>query len=361
MIPNDTGVWPTARMHAGRLPRWLQLTIPALAVASSLLAGSLLIFAAGANPLQAYGALLDAGFSCVGPGGMCALLTTLQYATPLILSGLSATVAFRAGLFSIGQAGQMVVGAAAAAWISSTLSAGVALPFPTLTLPLIALAGAMLAAGLWGFIPGLLKTQLGVHEVIATLLLNPIALTLVAPFGWRRIPEAAHLPPLVATTKLNGGFILALLAVLLLAAFLWRSVPGYGLRMAGQAPLFARFGGIAPGRAVMAAMTLSGALAGLGGAVEVLGVHYRFVTSFSAIDQFDGVVVALVGQLHPVGVLLSAILFGGIRLGAVNGLQLRAAVPREAGSALIALMVLFVAAPYLYQSLLLRLTQRRGS
>jgi len=328
--------------YARRLRRARPVVLATLAVLSSLLVGSVLIIAAGANPLHAYFAMFQAAFSCQGPGGMCALLTTLQYATPLILSGLSALVAFRAGLFSIGQAGQMVVGAAVASWIAGNL------PMSSSLSAAAALAGAMLAAGLWGFIPGLLKTQLGIHEVIVTLIMNPIALALVAPLGWGRIPEAAHLPPLVATTKLNLGFILALSAALLIYLMLWRSVPGYQLRMAGQAALFARFGGIAPGRAIVGAMTLSGALAGLGGAIEVLGVHYRFVTNFSAIDQFDGIVVALVGQLHPLGVVLSAILFGGIRLGAINGLQLHASLPRETGSALIALMVLFVAAPVLY-------------
>lgn len=327
-------------------PLWQRAALPLLAILTSLLLGSLLIAAAGANPLHAYLALFSAGFSCAGPGGMCALLTTLQYATPLILSGLSALVAFRAGLFSIGQAGQMVAGAAIASWLASRLT------LPGVALPAAVLLGAMLAGGLWGFIPGLLKARLGIHEVISTLLLNPIALTLLAPLARGRVPQMAQLPPLVPTTKLNAGFILALLAVLLLALFLSRSTPGYSLRMAGQAPLFARFGGILPHRAIIGAMTLSGACAGLAGAIEVIGVHYRFVTTFSAVDQFDGIVVALVGNLHPLGVLLSAILFGGIRLGAVNGLQLRAAVPREAGSALIAFMVLFVAAPALYRHLL---------
>lgn len=345
----------SARSRSGSL--WLRVALPLLAIVTSLLLGSLLIAAAGANPLQAYAALFRAAFSCAGPGGMCALLTTLQYATPLIFSGLSALVAFRAGLFSIGQAGQMVAGAALGSWLASRLVLPGALSSATGLLPAAALLGAMLAGGLCGFVPGLLKAKLGIHEVISTLLLNPIILTLFAPLARGRVPQAAQLPPLVPTTKLNAGFILALLAVVLLALFLWRSTPGYSLRMAGQAPLFARFGGILPGRAIMGAMTLSGALAGLGGAVEVLGVHYRFVTNFSAVDQFDGIVVALVGQLHPLGVLLSSILFGGIRLGAVNGLQLHAAVPREAGSALIALMVLFVAAPALYRGLLHHFTK----
>jgi simple sugar transport system permease protein len=292
--------------------------------------------------MRAYIALFQAGFGCRGPGGLCALLTTLQYATPLILSGLSAMLAFRAGLFSIGQASQMTVGAAAATWVTGTLS------LPGVLYPAVAIGGGMLAGAFWGFIPGLLKAKLGLHEVIVTLLLNPIGLALVGSISWWRIPAAARLTPLVASTKLNAGLIIALTTAVLLFIYLWWSAAGYEARMVGQGSLFARFGGIRSSRVIVRAMALSGAMAGLAGAIEVLGVHYRFVANFSAIDQFDGIVVALLGQLHPLGVVLSALLLGGVRLGAVNGLQLQAAVPRELGSALIALIVLFVSAPELY-------------
>jgi len=321
---------------SGRYGRWQLLALPAIAILLSLLAGALFIIAAGANPLHAYAALLRAGFGCRGPGGLCAFLTALQYATPLILSGLSATLAFRAGLFSIGQLGQMVMGAAAATWLAGTL------PLPGVLHPAVAIVGGILAGAFWGFIPGVLKAGLGLHEVIVTLLLNPIALALVGAVSWWRIPQSARLAPLVASTKLNPGLIIALAAAVLVFVYLWSSAAGYETRMAGQATLFARFGGVRSGPVIARAMALSGAAAGLAGAVEVLGVHYRFVASFSAIDQFDGIVVALLGQLHPLGIVLSALLLGGIRLGAVNGLQLEAAVPRELGSALIALIVLFV-------------------
>jgi simple sugar transport system permease protein len=121
--------------------------------------------------------------------------------------------------------------------------------------------------------------------------------------------------------------------------------------MAGGAPRFARFGGIRDGRAVIRAALLSGGLAGLGGAIEVIGVQYRLVGQFSALDEFDGIIVALVGQLQPVGVLLGALFLGGIRLGALNGLQMVAGVPRELGSALIALFVLFVSMPAIRRGL----------
>ncbi len=322
-------------------PRRQHLYLVGAAILASLLVGGVFILAAGKNPFTAYYWLLRAGYGCEGFGGFCALLTALQYSTPLILGGLSATFAFRAGLFSIGQFGQMVFGAAAATWIAGTV------PWPRPLLLLTALLGAVAAGGLWGIIPGLLKTYLGINEVIVTLMLNPIAVAMVGPVSWWLVPEQARLLPLVSGTKLNAGFFIALGSVLFALAYFSRSSAGYELRMAGQASRFARFGGIRVHLAVIQGMALSGAFAGLAGAIEVIGVQYRFVSQFSAIDSFDGIIVALVGQLHPVGVMLGGLLLGGIRLGALNGLQLQAGVPRELGSALIALLVLFVSAPRL--------------
>ncbi len=318
-----------------------QFYLVGAAILASLLVGAIFILAAGENPLNAYYWLFRAGYGCEGSGGFCALLTTLQYTTPLILGGLSAMFAFRAGLFSIGQAGQMVLGAAAA-----TLIAGnAAWPRPIL-LP-TALLGAIAAGAFWGIIPGVLKTYLGINEVIVTLMMNPIAIALVGPVSWWRIPEASRMLPLVSGTKLNAGIFIALFGVLFSSLYFWRISAGYELRMAGQSSGFARFGGIRIHRAVLQGMAFSGAFAGLAGAIEILGVQYRFVTQFSAIDSFDGIIVALVGQLHPLGVMLGGLLLGGIRLGALNGLQLHAGVPRELGSALIALIVFFVSAPRL--------------
>ena len=315
--------------------------MPLLAVVSSLFVANLCVFLTGASPPEACGHLLTAGFGCQAPD-QCALLTTLQFATPLLLTGLSAAVAFRAGVFSVGQAGQMVSGAAAAAWLGSHPSlAGV-------VQVTIALIGGVVVGAAWGWVPGALKKLLNINEVIVTLVMNQLAVLLVGLVRLRRVGAAARLAPLAHGTKLNAGIILALLAAVLVYVYLWRSASGYEQRMAGQAPLFARFGGIRERRAVMRAMLISGGLAGLGGGIEVLGVHYRFVLPFSGGGGFDGVAVALLGQTHPVGVTLAAILFAGVRLGATNGLQLKAHVPRELGGAMIAMMILFVSAERLY-------------
>ncbi len=312
-----------------------------LAVIASLLIGSVLILPAGVNPVRGYYWLFRAGFGCRGAGGFCALLTALQYATPLILGGLSAVVAFQAGIFSIGQAGQMILGAGLATYLANRLF------LPGILIPATALTGGILAGAAYGLVPGVLKVKLKVNEVIVTLILNSMALAFVGGVGFWRIPEAARLAPLVPGTKLNGGLLIALAASIFTYVLLRHTGRGYEQRMAGRALLFARFGGIRSDRALIRAMAISGGLAGLAGAIEVLGVQYRFVSQFSAVEDFDGIIVALMGQLHPFGVILSGMFLGGIRLGALNGLQLEASVPRELGSALIALFVLLVSTPKL--------------
>jgi ABC-type uncharacterized transport system permease subunit len=318
-----------------------RLSAPVLSTAASLLLGMLIILPTGENPFVVYGHWFKAGFSCQAAGARCALLTTLQYATPLTLSGLSALVAFRSGLISIGQFGQMVMGAGFTTWVA------VSLPWPAFPRILLACIAGLVAGALWGFIPGLLKAYLNINEVIVTLILNPLALAATGRVGFMRIPEGARLAPLVPTTKLTFAFLLAIGIAAMLSLFLWRMGGGMALRLSGRAPRFALYAGIRPRRAVVWGMALSGMLAGLAGSLEVLGVHYRFVSNFSSLDQFDGIAVSLLGQLHPIGVLFSAFLLGGLRLGAINGIQLQTGVPRELGSAVIALMMLLVTAPHL--------------
>lgn len=318
------------------------IAVPLMAVLFSLLVGSMLIQLTGTSPLVAYRALFTAGFSCRDAGSFCAILTTLQYTTPLILGGLSAAVAFRAGLFSIGQLGQMLLGAAAATFLANRLA------LSTNWILLLALCGGAAAGAAWGFIPGFLKVTLNVNELISTLLLNPIAFLLIGPVSFMRIPEWSRLSPLAASTKLNAGIFIALGAALFIYIYLWRMAPGLEIRTSGDSTAFARYAGMQPRRAIIRAMSISGALAGLAGAIEVIGVQYRFVSSFSSIDQFDAVFVALIGQAHPLGVVITAFLLGGVRLGTINGLQIEAGVPRELGNILIALTVLVVASPKLY-------------
>lgn len=313
-----------------RIVQWL------LPLILSLLTGAVLILAAGQNPLLTYIDLFKAGFGCQAGPGRCALVTALQFATPLILSGLSATVALRGGFFSIGQAGQMLFGAAAASWLGGYMS------LPTVVHPAIALVGAALLGGLWGLIPALLKHFIGVNEIIATLLLNPIASVLVGLVWLPRLDGSARLSPLIPSTKLSGGLFIALAAACLIYLFLWRTKFGLEMRANGNAPRFALYGGMPTHKPVLMTMLISGALAGLAGGVEVLGVHYHFVSTFSAVNDFDGLIVAFAGHLHPAGVVLFAFILGGLRTGSIVGLQTQSGVPRELGGALIAFILIFV-------------------
>jgi ABC-type uncharacterized transport system permease subunit len=331
-------------MNAALFKKGIHKTVNLLMpIAASLLAGSLLIIASGENPFITYAHLFDSGFSCHAGNGRCALLTTLQFATPLIFSGLSAAVALRGGFFSIGQAGQMLFGAAAACWIGSRFS------LPAGLHPSAALAAAALFGALWGLLPALLREFTGANEIIVTLLLNPITGILVSLFPMGRIQESARLLPLIASTKFTASFILAICFTILVYLLVWKTGWGLAMRNNAQAPRFAKYGGIHAHTPVLITMLLSGALAGLAGAVEVLGVHYHFVSTFSAVNDFDGLIVAFAGGLHPLGVVLLSILLGGLRSGAIVGLQIRSGIPRELGGALIALLLIFAAMHKFYR------------
>ncbi len=332
------------------------LAIPILAIISGLLVASVFVAMAGANPVSAYAALFRSAFGCSALT-RCNLLVTLQLATPLMLTGLSAVVAFRSGLFSIGQEGQLMLGGMTAAWI------GFALHLPPVVHPLVAILGAMVVGGIYGWFPGVLKVKLGVNEIISTIVLNTIAhlfVTYLINFPLRAdqsttayspvIDATAQLAPFAPGSKWGVGFIVALLATALIAVYLWRTAPGYEERMAGQAPFFARFGGVPSDRAAIRGMFFSGSLSGLAGAIQALGVHYRMLDGFSAGLGFDGLTAAILGQVHPIGTSVVAIFFAGLRQGAQVGLQFSANVPRELGGGIIALMILFVAADQLYRA-----------
>lgn len=310
-----------------------------LAVVLGMGVGLLLVLPTGENPFVAYRLWLAAGFGCAGSGAFCAIWTALQYAAPMILSGLAAMVAFRSGLISIGQFGQMVCGAGMTTYLVTVLPGA---PWLRITLGLL---GGIIAGGIWSAVPGMLRAYLNIHEVITTLIFNTLALAATGRVSFWRIPAEVRFTPLIPTTKLTVAFFVAVGTAVLIYFYLWRRGAGLEIRMAGQAPLFARFAGIRARRAVVRGMFISGSLAGLAGGLEVLAVHHRFVSSFSTIDQFDGIIVSLLGQLHPLGILFSSVLLGGLRLGSLNGLQLQTAVPRQLSNIIIGLMMILMVMP----------------
>lgn len=289
----------------------------------------------------------------------------------LTLTGLSVAVAFRVGLFNIGGQGQLAVGALAAA----VVGAGVAWP-ALVHLPAALLAAAVAGAG-WAWLAAELKLRRGVHEVISTIMLNWVAVSLVESWlvtgplrataglensvsGTAQVHESAVLPRLLGDgSRLNAGLLVAVFAGLACWLFFTRYVRGYEWRCVGLSPEAARAAGIDPARATREAMLLSGALAGLAGAVLVLGTELKYPSTLAASYGFDGIAMALLGQGHPLGVMASAGLFGALRAGGTR-MQLFG-VHKSFPELIQGLALLLVAATLVWNRLALRLFPRRAS
>ena len=292
--------------------------------------GSIAMLLAKVSPVDGFGALLDGAF-----GTREEIAETLVQTTNLLFPALGVALAFRAGLFNIGAEGQLILGGLFAGWM------GAQFPLPAfLALPMVLVAGT-LAGGAWGAIPGFLRARFGANEVIATLMLNVIAVLLATylvggpmaqPGGAAQetasLPHAAQLPNLVVDSRLTWAFVIALALAFALRWLLTRTRFGYELRAAGEAPEAARRAGIDLGRTALVALTLSGAIAGLGGATIVSGVLHRFNTGLSPGYGFIAIAVALVGSLDPLWICLAALAFGMLQSGGV-AMQAEAGVPRE--------------------------------
>ncbi|MFQ5692119.1 MAG: ABC transporter permease [Nitrospinota bacterium] len=305
--PGGRGVW--AR----------ELGAPLFALGVSLLLGAVMIALRGVNPLAAYGTLLSGAL-----GSVSRLTETLIIVNPLVLTALSFSLAFRAGLFNIGAEGQLQVGAIAATVVGLFPLSGSA----WVMIPL-AVVVAFAAGGLWGGIAGVLKTRLKLHEIVSTIMLNFIAINgvkyvaedlLQEPSGFfpqtADIAEALQLPILVAKTRLHLGVIFTLACVAGAYLLVRRSTLGYALRMVGAGPEAARYGGIRVERTILWAMLLSGGFAGLAGLGEIAGLHHNLQHGFSPQYGYTGIAVALLARLHPVAILFSAFLFGIFEQGA---------------------------------------------
>lgn len=323
------------------------------------------------------------------------LSLVMERVTILILTALSATMAFQAGMFSIGMDGQLVLGAITAAFLGYWLPdqiyllAGVADPEAApeslltimhLIVPLVCIAAAMTVGAFYSWIAGYLKVKLNVNELISTIILNSIAVQFVgylinnplrSDFNniarTRRIDDTAWLVPFnrgifqdiewFSGSRMGIGIIFALVAAVLIGIFLWRSTAGYEQRMARGSRLFARFGGIPSEKAALRAMLISGALSGLAGAIQILGVERRVVDGFagSAIG-FDGVLVAILARESIPGIILVALFFAGLQQGSIN-LQF-GNLPRELGGIIISFIILFSSMEDYFRKNIARLQSR---
>lgn len=323
-----------------RLPRWAELVLlPLVNLAVALLLSLLVVRLLGESPAQAL-RLLVAG-SVGTPEGIG---YTLYYATNFIFTGLATAVAYHAGLFNIGGEGQAYVGGLGAGLVA--LALGEAAP-AWAVLPAAVLAGMAFGAA-WAFVPGWLQARRGSHIVITTIMFNFLAAALMThllvnvlikpgqqspesrEFGPGAVMPAMHdllgrvgLP--FAATPWNLSFVLALAAAVIVWVVVWRTRWGYALRVAGASPEAAVYAGIRPGRVVIGAMLLSGALAGGLASNELLGSQHRLAIDFPGGAGFVGIAVALMGRNHPAGIIAAAVLFGALYQG---GSQLAFDLPR---------------------------------
>ena len=332
---------------------WRTILVQVVAVLLALLIGAVLLLLSGANPLEAYAALFRGAF-----GSPIAIGRTLEKATPLIFSGLAVAFAFKAGMFNIGAQGQLLFGAITAAFLGFALHG---LP-PFIHMPL-ALIGGALAGGAYAFIPGALKAYRGVHEVITTIMLNYIAINItdyLANGPWKDSSGGnvvARTPVVDASAAIGRlgpvpiGFIIAILAAIVAWWLLQKTTVGFEIRMVGLNPSAARYAGIKVAKTLILTMVISGILAGMGGAVETLGVVGRYQPGFNVGLGFDGITVAMLGKTNPFGVIPAAILVGAMKAGS-SEMQFASGVAKEITDVLQALILFFVAADVIVLSLL---------
>ena len=279
---------------------------------------------------------------------------SLVAATPYIFTGLAVAVGFKGGLFNIGVEGQLYAGA-----ILATLVGYVVTGLPWFIHLPLALAVGLVGGALWGAIPGYLKAARGVNEVINTIMLNYVIFRFAdwvvgpngpmnAGGGAPRSPgvlDSAMLPQFLPDpVRLHWGFPLAIAAVFFVYWLLWKTTIGFEIRTVGASPTAAKYAGMGVGKIFVLTMALSGGLAGLGGANELLGLNHYFASAFSPGYGFDAIALALLGKSNPFGVLASALLFGALRNGATR-MQSIAGVPVDIISVMQALIIAFIAAP----------------
>lgn len=331
--------------------RWIRAaTVPVVAVVLGLLLGAVLMITVGANPLDAYGAMLEGAF-----GGLDAFGRTLEKATPLVMGGLAVAFAFKAGLFNIGGQGQLLIGASFAAWAGFTFDN---LP-PLIHIPFALLVGG-LAAALLGGLVGWLKAARGVHEVISTIMLNFVAANFTdwlasrdGPWGDPPETNPSNLArtPLVNDSaeipRIEGlplGFLVAVAAAVAIWWLLERTTFGFEVRTVGQNRHAAAYAGINVFRITILVMAISAFLAGLGGGIETLGVVGRFEPGFNTGLGFEGITIALLARTNPLAVVPAALLLGAMDAGS-SLMQSRTTVEPEIILIIQAFILFFVAAP----------------
>ena len=355
-----------------RLNRFNSLLLTVLAIISALIVGAFVIVLSDLDALRtgnfgrsisdvanAYSALITGSF-----GSFRAISDTINNSTPFILTGVAVAIAFRAGLFNIGATGQMIAGGLASTWV------GFIIDGPGIVqIPLAILAGALGGAA-YGAVPGVLKARTGAHEVITTIMLNYIATFMVIwllntglfqrpdrsdPIS-KFVSSASRLPKIFGFIEdrkdltAHSGILLALMVVVLFWWLLERSKLGFEFRVFGMNSDAAEYAGMRSKRLTILGMIVSGGVAGLAGAVEILGRYGYATPSFAGTIGFDAIAIALLGRSTPLGALLEALLFGALQSGG-RTMQAATDVPIDLIVVLRALIVMFIAAPLLVKTI----------
>lgn len=321
----------------------LSVLIPIVSIIMAFIVGGIIMAATGQNPLEAYGFLLRGAFGSVGSIG-----ETFVKAIPLVFTGLAATFAYRCGIFNLGGEGQFIMGAVASAALITVFTE----TMNPVILLIVSLAAGIIAGGLWGVIPGILKAYFSLNEMIVTILLNYIAILFMdylysGPLKEANIPQTmavaqeSQLAKIFPGTRIHLGLIIAIIVVAVLYYFLFHTANGFKLRAVGLNPEASRVNGYDVKKILILTFIISGAIAGLGGSVELHGAQYRLMAGFGDGFGFDGVAIALIGQLNPIGTLLVAYFFAVLRTGA-NAMQIATGISTTVVDIIQALVIIFV-------------------
>ncbi len=314
--------------------------VPLLSIILAFLIGAVIMIALGANPVVAVQYLFRGAF-----GTKANLGTTLTKATPLMFTALCACFAYKCGVFNLGGEGQFLIGSIATylvAYLSGLKG------FPAILLSLI--AGA-LAGGFWGAIPGVLKITRGQNEMIISIMLNYVATLFMGVIytNWLRdqsvpqtlpVPDENKLPRVITGMRFTWALVIAVAVGLLLYYFLFWTSTGFKLRAVGYNMTASRFNGIPVNRLILTTFIISGAIAGLGGGAELLGTQFRLINGYGAGYGFDGVAMALIGQLHPIWTMVVALFFAALRVGSTT-MQAATGVPTSVSDIIQALVIVF--------------------
>jgi ABC-type uncharacterized transport system permease subunit len=343
-----------------RAPIWFKVALPVAAVGLTFLLSSVLILLAHVNPFVAYYRMFEGAL-----GSWLGISETFVKAAPLVLTGLAVAVAFKGRFYNIGAEGQLYSGALGATWIGMQLSG-----LPTfIALPVTTLVAMLFGAG-WALIPALLKVKLRADDVVCTLLLNYVMTLLVGALvngPWRDpvtnwpqspdLPESVLFPILLPQSRLHLGVALTLAAVAIVWYVLQRTTLGFSIKTVGLNERAAAFFGIAPGKTIIIAALMSGALAGLAGAGELLGLHGHLIETLSPGYGFTGIIVAMLGALHPIGIVFSATFMAIVITGA-GAMSRYTGVPSYIAGVIEGLSLISVLATFLLNDYRIRLDWR---